>query len=162
MNKMRKLSFFITVIALIAIDQLSKFFIVANKNDLPKCIINGVLDFTYCENRGIAFGIASGHVRALSIITLIIIIAIIIVMNKNFAKIGKITAIGSAFLIAGGIGNLIDRAFRLYVVDFIDIGKLFKFPIFNIADICVVLGVIFIGAACFFDNGGESIEKNNS
>lgn len=49
-----------------------------------------------------------------------------------------------SLIIAGGIGNLIDRIFRGYVIDFIDINPVFKYPVFNIADICVVVGCIII------------------
>ena len=51
-------------------------------------------------------------------------------------------------LISGGVGNLIDRLIRLYVVDFIDFGEFINFPVFNIADIFVVIGVIVIGISC--------------
>lgn len=162
MNKIRRLKFFIAVVMLVIVDQVTKFVVVAHRGEFPKKIINGILSFTYCENRGIAFGFASGHVRFFSIVTLCIIAAIIVLICLKFDKIGKWSSIGAAFLISGGMGNLIDRAFRSYVVDFIDVGELFNFPIFNFADICVVVGVIFIGLSCFFDNGGNNIEKNNS
>lgn len=161
MMKTSKIKFFITIVVLILIDQVSKIIVVANKQNLPKEIIKGVLDFTYCENRGIAFGFASGHVQLFSIITLLILILIIVAVYKNFNKLGKLLSIGVPILISGGIGNFIDRACRLYVVDFIDFGKIINFPIFNIADIFVVCGVIIIGISCFIDNRSDNIDKNN-
>ena len=65
-------------------------------------------------------------------------------------------------LIAGGFGNFIDRTFRLYVVDFIDIRGIVEFPIFNIADICVVAGVVLICISWFINCRSEDCGKINS
>lgn len=159
---MNKLKFFLLMITLIIVDQITKICVVMNRAKLPKTIINGLLDFTYCENRGIAFGFASGHVHLFSILTLAILIIIVVIVFRKYENMGGLTAIGVAMLIAGGFGNFIDRAFRTYVVDFIDIGSLFNFPIFNIADICVVVGVIIIGLAGIINYRREEVEGNNS
>lgn len=158
---MKRKNFFLVSIILVFIDQITKFFIVINKDILPKTILKNILDFTYCENRGIAFGIGSGHVFTFSIITGIAIISIIIAICINYKKINKLCAYGLTCLIAGGIGNFIDRTFRTYVIDFIDFNKLINFPIFNFADICVVVGVIIIGIDCVINIRGEKFEKNN-
>lgn len=158
---MKKIKFFALTIILIIIDQISKYLVILNIKNMSKQIIPNILDFTYCENRGIAFGMGSGHVKIVCAITLIIIIAIMIIINKNFKKINKLELIGIASIIAGGIGNLIDRFFRAYVVDFIDFGRIVDFPVFNIADICVVLGVFVIGIGYILDNRGEKVEKDN-
>ena len=52
--------------------------------------------------------------------------------------------LGLSLIVAGGIGNVIDRIFRGYVIDYIDISQLFNYPVFNFADICIVVGVILI------------------
>ena len=158
---MNKIKFFIFIISIIVIDQISKIIIVMNKEVLPKTIINGLLNITYCENRGIAFGFASGHVHFFSILTLVLLVIITIVVYLKFDKMNGLYSIGAAMLIAGGIGNFIDRAFRSYVVDFIDI-RLFEFPIFNIADICVVLGVVILGIAGVINYRREEADGNNS
>ena len=145
---MNKREFFILIIILICIDQISKFLVVFNKDNLPKTIIKNFLNITYCENRGIAFGLASGYVQLFSIITLVIIVAILICVCINFKKINTFLSVGIGMLISGGVGNLIDRLIRLYVVDFIDFGEFINFPVFNIADIFVVIGVIVIGISC--------------
>lgn len=157
----KKRCFVLIMVILITIDQISKYFIVINKNKLPKVIINNILRFNYCENRGIAFGIGEGTVQLISIITIIIIVIILFAIYKNYSKIDTKILCGTSIMIAGGIGNLIDRIFRLYVVDFIDFSELFNFPIFNFADICVVIGVIIIGIAYLILDRGENIEKNN-
>lgn len=158
---MNKIKFFITMIILIIIDQLSKACIIFNKDSLPITMINNVFKLTYCENRGIAFGLASGYVFAVSVFTLIVLIAIIVVTYLNFKKMNWVCTIGVAFLTAGGFGNLIDRVFRAFVVDFIDFSDLIRFPIFNIADVCVVTGVILIGISCVIDYRREKVEGNN-
>lgn len=145
---MNKRKFFILIIILICIDQISKFLVVFNKDNLPKTIIKNFLNITYCENRGIAFGLASGYVQLFSIITLVIIVAILICVCINFRKINTFLSVGIGLLISGGVGNLIDRLIRSYVVDFIDFGDFINFPVFNIADIFVVIGVIVIGISC--------------
>lgn len=145
---MNKRKFFILIIILICIDQISKFLVVFNKDNLPKTIIKNFLNITYCENRGIAFGLASGYVQLFSIITLVIIVAILICVCINFKKINTFLSVGIGLLISGGVGNLIDRLIRSYVVDFIDFGDFINFPVFNIADIFVVIGVIVIGISC--------------
>lgn len=145
---MNKRKFFILIIILICIDQISKFLVVFNKDNLPKTIIKNFLNITYCENRGIAFGLASGYVQLFAIITLVIIVAILICVCINFKKINTFLSVGIGMLISGGVGNLIDRLIRSYVVDFIDFGDFINFPVFNIADIFVVIGVIVIGISC--------------
>lgn len=159
MNK--KSNFIIITIMLIIIDQISKYFIVSNKNILPKVIINNIFKLNYCENRGIAFGIGEGTVQLISIITMIIIVIILIAIFVNYSKIDKKILLGSSLLIAGGIGNLIDRVFRLCVIDYLDFSDIFNFPIFNFADICVVIGVVIIGIAYLMIDRGENIEKNS-
>lgn len=157
---MKKRCFFILITILVIIDQLTKYFIIHNKSKLPKEIINNVLCFNYCENKGIAFGIGEGTVQLISIITIIVIAIILTAIYINYTKINSKILLGSSIMIAGGIGNLIDRIFRLYVVDFIDF-NFFNFPIFNFADICVVAGVIIIGITYLIIDRGENIEENN-
>ena len=75
---------------------------------------------------------------------IIIVVAKLLASKKyNFEKNAKL---GMTLIIAGGIGNLIDRVFRGYVVDYIDISELFNYPVFNFADICIVVGVILVMA----------------
>ncbi|MBQ3408082.1 MAG: signal peptidase II [Clostridia bacterium] len=158
---MNKIKFFVLMTSLIVIDQISKVLIAINKEVLPKTIINGLLNITYCENRGIAFGFASGHVHFFSILTLMLLLIITVLVYLKFDKMNGLYSSGAAMLISGGIGNFIDRAFRSYVVDFIDI-RLFEFPIFNIADICIVLGVVILGIASVINYRREEVEGNNS
>lgn len=107
-------------------------------------MISGILNFTYVENTGGAYGIGSNNIVTFIVINVIIISVFMkfIISRINEINIKELSAM--SLIIAGGIGNLIDRIFRGYVIDFIDINPVFKYPVFNIADICVVVGCIII------------------
>ena len=104
-------------------------------------IVNGFLNLTYVENTGGAYGIGSGSTLIFIIANIVIIGVIIkfILLKKD--KLNVQTLIAISAVIAGGIGNLIDRIFKGYVIDYIDINPLIKYPVFNIADMCVVIRV---------------------
>ena len=159
---MKKVKFFVINIILITIDQIFKYYILINKENLPNNIINGVLNFTYCENRGIAFGVGQGGAKIFALITLLMIIVALIYIAFKFNKLKGLTVFGIALVISGGIGNLIDRLFRGYVIDYIDFSEIVDFPIFNFADICIVVGVIIIGISYLRNEGGEVNERINS
>ena len=128
-----KLKHFIFGIIIIIIDQLTKFLMI-NQNII---VIPNLLKFSYTENTGGAFGIGENAIILFASIILIIgIIFFIIKQNKAITNYIPITLI-----LFGSIANLIDRIFRGYVIDFIDV-NIFNFPNFNIADICIVLGIV--------------------
>ena len=74
----------------------------------------------------------------------LLICALVYYILKNFNKMDKITINALAMILGGGIGNLIDRVSKGFVVDYIDINYLIKYPIFNLADIFIVIGTIVI------------------
>ena len=76
-------------------------------------------------------------------IIVIVIITKFIISKKDEAPIN--IQIALSLILAGGIGNLIDRTIRGFVIDFIDFSPLIKYPIFNIADIYIVVGCIIVG-----------------
>jgi len=132
------------IILLIIIDQVVKFVVIKNIYNSGITIINGVLDLTYVENTGGAFGIGNNS-TVMFIIVNIFVIALttkIIISKRN--EISNSILIGLGLISAGGIGNLIDRIYRGFVIDYIDINPLIKYPVFNIADICVVIGCLII------------------
>ena len=125
-------------ISLVIFDQLVKVIIVNNVYNSTITIFKGFLNFTYVENTGGAFGIGSNSTIMFVIINIVIITITtkFIFYKKNEINISILISL--ALIVAGGIGNLIDRVFRGYVIDYIDITPLIKYPMFNIADICVV------------------------
>ena len=138
-SKKNQISLFaaITVIAA-AFDQLSKRWALANLGDHePVPLIPGVLEFLRIENRGAAFGILQGKMFFFYLITAVVAAGILYVVYKLPEKRKYLPLLVIlAFLLAGAAGNLIDRAFRQSVVDFIYF-KPIDFPVFNVADIYV-------------------------
>lgn len=132
------------IIVIIVIDQLIKFIIVDNLYNSSINIIEGILNFTYIENTGGAYGIGNGSTAMFIIVNAIIITLIgkFILSKKNDIPTYILFSLG--LVIAGGLGNLVDRIFRGFVVDYIDFNPIIKYPIFNLADICVVLGCVIV------------------
>lgn len=122
-------------IALVVIDQFIKQ-IMINKYIT---IIPNVLSFTYTKNIGAAFGLGSRYI--VLILSIVIIICMLYVLLK-YKKIDKYY-LPCTLILSGALGNLIDRIFRGYVIDYIDVNIL-NFLNFNIADICITLGIALL------------------
>ena len=141
-NKYIRCSLFVTL--LIIIDQLSKYFIVKyiDIND-SIILIKNFFEFTFITNKGAALGFLSNNLVLLILISMILVWYIIKEIKGNIKN--KITLLSLSLILSGALGNLIDRIFRGYVVDFISF-KLFNhyMPIFNIADISITFGVIIL------------------
>lgn len=139
---------------LIGIDQLVKWVVVRTIGDgVPVPLIDGVFELQYSENRGAVFGIGQNQgpwLRWVFIVVTVLIMAFILylLLSRRFQEY-KLVTISGILIIAGGTGNLIDRIFRGYVVDFLYF-KWIDFPIFNIADCCVVVGAILLLIFFFF------------
>ena len=140
-QKEKIISGVIVIFFIIIIDQLTKFFIADKKID----IISGVVSFRYLKNYGIAFGLGENFKIPIIIINLFIVIIISIFIIK--LDLDKKVYICLFMVLGGAISNLIDRIFRGFVVDFLNI-KLLKIPVFNIADIFITLGIIFLIFYC--------------
>lgn len=133
-------------IGLVFIDQCIKSWIVRNVAFKGGFIlIPKILKITYVRNYGAAFSIFFKKTNFLIFFTILVISFFVIYMVKNKPK-DKIYIIGVTLISSGGIGNLIDRAYKAYVVDYIDlIFKPFdKFAIFNFADCLIVVGSFLI------------------
>lgn len=137
------MSFLIISMILVIIDQWSKWIAVTQlKGAASISVIGDLLRFTYVENRGAAFGILQDQRLFFLVITVIVIAFLVRLLWKNTMK-SAVSKTGISFIIAGAIGNLIDRMLHGFVVDFIqvDLVKWFDFPVFNVADIGVTVGV---------------------
>jgi len=132
--------FSMIAIIIVLIDQIIKFFIETKLFGKSVEIINNIFSLTYLRNNGAAWGIFSENNFILIIITPILILGVMYYLYKISNE--KSEKIIGAMVVGGAVGNYIDRLFRGYVVDYID----FKiWPVFNFADICIVLGcIIFI------------------
>ena len=145
---------FILTAIIIILDQASKYAAVKYlKHQRPIEVIENFIQLTYVENRGAAFGILQGKRLLFLIITIVVILIISFYLIRYYNQFNPLTRISLAMLIGGAVGNLIDRARFGFVVDFISIKLVnrYDFPVFNIADICVVISTIFIVYLVLFD-----------
>lgn len=147
---------FILICALsIIIDQITKFLIERNLYEKSIDIIENILSFTYLENRGAAWGIFSDN----SWILLIFVPILIFIIGLYLYKVSnsKTEMILGGLIVGGALGNYIDRLFRGYVVDFLD----FKvWPVFNLADVFIVVGcILFILISIISMKGEKSARK---
>ena len=148
-----KFKYFILGVVILILDQLTKILLI-NKN---LSVIPNFLSLTYTENTGGAFGALNSNTILITIISFIIIIGIIVFIVIKKDEIHNFYPY--TLVLAGSIGNLIDRLFRGKVVDFIDV-NLFNFPNFNIADICIVIGIFWIVIELIIKIARESIVES--
>lgn len=154
----------ISVAILVIIDQLTKIGIVryfSNPNAENIVIWPGVFELTYVENRGAAFGMMQGRVWLFVLITAAVLVMILwywrhIPQNKA----GIWMRVALVLVISGAIGNLIDRVFLNYVRDMLYF-VLIDFPVFNVADMCVVGGVILLFPILLFGNIENEMKKSS-
>ena len=92
------------------------------------------------QNTGGAFSIGSNSLTQIIIINLIIIGMVAKFLISQFNKMSKLSKYTLCLILAGGISNLIDRIIRGFVIDYINLEEFIKFPIFNLADIYIVIG----------------------
>ncbi len=134
---------FAVIAVLIAIDRLTKYIAVSTvKIDGPSEFLFGLFQFRYVENTGAAFSSFSDKTEILTVSTVIIIIFCLVLLLSRKLKPLFIN-ICLLLVIAGGIGNVIDRIAYGYVVDFIE--PLFvDFAVFNFADCCITVGAFML------------------
>lgn len=140
-------------VILVSADQLIKIWIVNNL--MPVRVMDfirfgdvEILGLRYCENTGAAFSSLSGK-KWFLIVLVSVMLAALLVFTVRYERKHPLFLISSVMVMSGGVGNLIDRIRLGYVIDYLDV-KLFDFAVFNFADICVVLGAIFMLVYLFF------------
>lgn len=137
----------IAAVLIAAIDQIIKYFVYANLYPNGAInVIDNLFSLVYTENRGAAFGIFQNGTIIFCIITSALIgVFLYLLISKKFK--GKLFYISVALILGGGAGNLIDRIFRGFVIDYLSVS--FFPPVCNFADYCVTVGaVLFI--ICIF------------
>lgn len=154
--------YYLIALFIIILDQITKWLIVTRMElheSIP--IIDNFFAITSHRNKGAAWGILQGQMTFFYIITIIVVIGIIYMLHKH-GKENKLFAISFSVILGGAIGNFIDRLFRKEVVDFLDfIIFSYDFPIFNVADSALTIGVILVIIATFLEErkAKEGIEK---
>lgn len=145
-------------VLLAAVDQIIKYFVLTYLQPVGSVnVIYGLFRLTYVENKGVAFGMFSDMRWFFVVITAILIAIIIYIMFKK-KPTGKMFYVSAALIIGGGIGNLIDRIFYGFVVDYLSVS--FFPPVCNFADYCITVGtVLLIVYVLFFSNVMKSEKK---
>lgn len=147
----------VCIIAGIAFDQWTKHLAIVNlkeKNAGTVVLWKNILQFTYVENKGAIWGIGQGKVGLFLIAGLVLLFFVsYLYVRIPYKKRYIPMRIFAALLVAGGIGNSIDRLSYGYVVDFLEFGFM-DFPVFNVADIYITVAEIFIivFGLCFYKN----------
>jgi signal peptidase II len=152
-KKVKKIG--IISLIVIIIDRILKVLVTNNfALNVRNKIIDGFFYITNCHNEGAAFSLFSGNVLFLIFITLIVLFLIYRTINKE--NVNKIGVLAYGLLLGGILGNLYDRIFYGYVIDYLDF-RIFKFnfAIFNLADAAIVVGAILLIVFEGSDNDGR-------
>lgn len=120
--------------------------------DMSMSIIDNFFNITYVKNTGVAFSLLDGNVGFIIFMTVIIMLVMVRYIKDSNKSFGE--EIGYGLVIGGAIGNLFDRFYYGYVIDFLDF-KIFgyDFPIFNLADTFIVIGVLILVIESFREVG---------
>ena len=149
-NKIQTKLYFLSLsIFIVLIDQFTKYLMFYNyKRFINKDFLLFRLDFV--KNYGAAFNIFSGNRIFLSLISILFsILLIYLILRKN--TLNSLDLYSYSFILGGTIGNGIDRIYKGFVVDFINL-TIINFPVFNIADISINIGLIFLMYNIFKNN----------
>jgi signal peptidase II len=140
--------FWVVAIAGLILDQVTKYAISQTFNQVGETVPlwAGIFHLTYVKNTGAAFSFFTGGVSWLRWLSLAVSLGLIVL--ARLTRLGKLEQLGYGCVLAGAFGNGIDRFLFGYVIDFFDF-RLINFPVFNIADVCINLGIIFLLAANF-------------
>ena len=127
--------------ALIALDQVTKFLVSANlKLNETFPVLKGIFNITLVHNTGIAFGLFKGMLLIFIFSSVVAVFFIILCAGRFRHGYGRLR-VGLLFILAGTIGNLIDRIRLGHVIDFIDLRI---WPVFNMADIVITIGAFLL------------------
>lgn len=137
-------------VVIAAIDQVIKYFIAARLKPIGSvAVIDNLFQLTYVENRGVAFGMFK-DMRWLFVVLTALMIAVILFYMFKKRPSSKLFYVCAGMIIGGGVGNLIDRVFNGYVIDYISLS--FFPPVCNFADYCITIGVIILAVYILFFN----------
>ena len=152
----------ILAVVLFIADQATKYMALTRLKQVGSVtFIDGFMDFTFVENRGAAFGILDGKVWLLLIMAVAICVVIIAAMLKMpDTREYKWLKWSLMLILAGAVGNVADRLFRGYVIDFFEF-TFIKWPVFNMADIYVVIGTIAMAILVLFVIKDDKDVKNS-
>ncbi len=157
----RKSCYFFVVVVLVGLDQLTKALIVRSITlQSSRSVIPGFFNLTHVRNRGAIFGFFShSDSRILYIFLTLVSVAALGLVIYYFFKTPvseRLMKISLSLILAGALGNLIDRLFRGHVIDFLDFYvKDWHWPSFNVADSCITVGAFLLIFILIFKRGQE-------
>jgi signal peptidase II len=149
--------FFLAAILSLIADQVSKIFIRGRLGEGEQLdLLPGVIHLEHVRNFGAAWGVMSGQKWLLIGFTGLVIVMIVF-SAREVVRRGKLAAAGFGLILGGAVGNLIDRILYGHVTDFFDLDTpvhaLRTFPVFNVADSALTVGVILLMISLFFTRG---------
>ncbi|GAB7388059.1 signal peptidase II [Bacillaceae bacterium] len=132
--------YYLIAFVVLLLDQVTKWLVVRNMEvgeSIP--LLEGVFHITSHRNRGAAFGILQDQRWFFIAVTIIVVVGIVVYLRKIHREKPRL-AVALSLILGGAVGNFIDRAATGEVVDFLDF-TLIDYPIFNVADSAIVIGV---------------------
>lgn len=136
------------VISILFLDQAAKFLVsksLALNQSIP--VIKNIFHLSLVHNQGAAFGILKNQVPLFIFIAIVAMTMIYLDLKNTKVKRSMLYKISLGLILAGGLGNLIDRLFLGFVIDFLDFRI---WPVFNIADSAITIGAILLGWSILF------------
>lgn len=163
MSAYRLIPMSLVTLFIIGLDQMTKFLVVRNMEEGESIPVLGeFLKITSHRNSGAAWGMFQNQMLFFYIVTIIVLVILVYVYIKE-AKNNLLLQVAIAALFAGSLGNFVDRIFFREVVDFVDVLIIsYDFPIFNVADSALTIGVILMIVEVFILGKGENDAGNES
>ena len=155
------LIYWIMIAVLVAADQITKSMISSDPVRYADMeVIPGFFHITYVKNTGAAWSILSGQRVFLTLLSAVAVVGMCWYLHTHHRKNVALTNYALVLMIAGALGNLIDRLMLGYVRDFLNFYIFgYDFPVFNVADICLSIGVVLLILGSYLEMKAE--EKNN-
>lgn len=150
-----KLKHIVMIVVILLMDQITKFWINMSMS-LGESItlITGFFKITNVHNTGAAWSMFEGNMVFFYLITIVFVVAMIY-FYRNSEEADRMTKFGIVLMMAGAIGNFVDRIALQYVRDFLDFIILgYDFPVFNVADMSLCIGVGVVILSVFLENYG--------
>lgn len=153
--------YYLISLLILGLDQWTKYLTIQHIAMYEvKELINGVLSLTYIRNSGAAMSILEGKMVFFYVVTLIVVIGVVYTLHK-YGKNQRLFSTALAFILGGAIGNFIDRLLYQSVVDMIRI-EFISFPIFNVADLALTIGVGLMILHVLFDEYTDNKNKQHA
>ncbi|GAB4452151.1 MAG: hypothetical protein OHK0029_02620 [Armatimonadaceae bacterium] len=144
-ENLSSLAFYLIVLVIVGLDQAFKEWVIRTipvGGSIP--LLSGVFHLTHTQNRGMAFSLLEGKVGFLAVAAIVVALIIVGTQIRLRNRLPVLLGLALSLPLGGAIGNLIDRVRLGYVTDMLDF-RLINFPVFNIADSAITVGVILLG-----------------